>query len=230
MAELLDVSHEIGDLSEYDSTVTDSGDLSVDRAAKLGPAASAFGLKCVVDDTTAIYGAKNVSPPASNQIRWRFYIDPNTMTIPEAANFPVVNLRGGALTVAGVWLGYTAAGGYSILVGVRDDEGAWDKWLGDAITDAEHYVEVHLVRESGDGNDDGVLQVWIDGVSKGSLATVDNWATFALMSAVWMGALAVIPATTDGTLYLDELCANDDGSEIGVVVRAPRFRRRREGY
>jgi hypothetical protein len=54
MAVVADIDLESGDLSEFSGTVTDGGDLSVTQAAAL--AGSEYGLQCVIDDTTAVYG------------------------------------------------------------------------------------------------------------------------------------------------------------------------------
>ena len=54
-----DIDHETGNLSEYSSTVTDSGDLSVSTNAALN--GSRYGLQAVIDDTTGIFGQVDLS-------------------------------------------------------------------------------------------------------------------------------------------------------------------------
>ena len=73
---LATLTHDTGDLTEYTSTVIDGGDLSVTTAAAL--AGTSHGLQVVIDDSTAIYGQKDFS--ASALIRFRFYIDPNSLS------------------------------------------------------------------------------------------------------------------------------------------------------
>jgi hypothetical protein len=222
MAEVCHIRHE-ADLSEYSSTVTDSGDLSAHADAAMGD--TAMGLKLVIDDQTEIYGRKNLTG-ALTQLRFRFYLDPNGITIGNTNEWSVCNWYcGSGNLVAVVYLGYTTANGYRILVGFEDDESAWDLWLSYVnITDAVHYIEVHVVAESGAGQDDGTAELWIDGVSKDTLGSMDNYGLFSNgLSDVFFGALWNVPASANGTYYLDELRANDDGSEIGPVTHVRRF-------
>ena len=38
-------------------------------------------MQMVIDDTTSMYGQMDISAPSSNEIRLRFYIDPNSLTM-----------------------------------------------------------------------------------------------------------------------------------------------------
>ena len=79
-------------------------------------------------------------------------------------------------------------------------------------------MEIYLRRESSNGSDDGVLTIWLDGVQLGTRSDVDNYATFAIMDLVRIGAVGGIDAGTSGTLYLDEFVMRDDNTEIGPVA------------
>jgi len=122
MTTLLDIDLESGDLSEFDATATDSGDLSADAAAAL--AGTNYGLKCVIDDTNAIYGTANLSPPASGILRGRFYLDPNSLTMANGDAFRVLRLwdtAGGGAIIFAVNLAYYTATGYRLLAIAYDD-------------------------------------------------------------------------------------------------------------
>ena len=212
MAELFNITHEAGNLSEYDSTVEDSGDLSAHADAAL--AGTDYGLRCIIDDTTSIFGTKNLSAPVSGEIRFRFYLDPNTIAIDEGKSFYVciLGLSGAPSFLANVYL-KMSSGNYRAQIEFYDDGG----WLGSdsvAITDAPHYIEVYAVQGAGSGS----YQWWVDGASQGTVSSVDNQDAFDLISYMSLGAVSGIDANTAGTLYLDELKTNDDGSEIGPVV------------
>ena len=77
MGEVFDVTHNAGNLSEYDATVTDGGDLSAAVGAAM--AGSDYGLQAVIDDTTKVYGRMDFSL-SSSAFRYRFYFDPNGLS------------------------------------------------------------------------------------------------------------------------------------------------------
>jgi len=212
--ELCNIRHEV-DLSEYDTTVIDGGDLSVTIAAAMG--GTARGLQLLIDDQVEIYGVKDIAT-ALTQIRFRFYLDPNGITIADGTFWPICTWYAvGGNIIAIIFFGYTVAGGYRVAAQFEDDDGAWDLWLGwFNVTDAAHYIELHAVAESGDGTDDGTAELWVDDVSQGTLSSMDNWAIFgAGLRDVYFGALWNVPAGANGAYYLDELRANDDGRKIG---------------
>ena len=216
MAELFDIGHE-ADLSEYDSTVTDGGDLS---QGSPGLAGTSGRMECLIDDTTSIYGVKN-QVDTSNRIRFRFYLDPNSLSIPDNQNFLIMTLiQSDASRLFGCQLKWSpGASSYVLFFTANDDEDVAhtiDDY--DLVSDTEMLIEVDLQRETGDGNDDGSIEAWIDGVSIGSLADVGNWTAWLDMTYFRVGAVGWIDAGTSGTFYLDEFKANDDGSEIGPVV------------
>lgn len=215
MSELFNITHEVGDLTEYDSTVTDTGDLSAHADAGI---VGDWGLKCVIDDQTDIYGVITQAEPASNTIRLRFHIDPNGLTMGDTEAFDVLLWRNNTSGNEGlsVSLGYTAAAGYSITVVAVDDEDNLDKSVSGTITDAAHYVEILLEREATDGGGNGVLTVWFDGTQEGTVTTVDNWTRWTEMEAFRFGAVDDLDAGTSGTLWLDDLKANDSGTAIGT--------------
>ena len=218
MSELFNVTHELGTLDEYDSTVVDGGDLSAHADGAL--AGTSYGLKCVIDDTTGIYGVVNISPPASNQLRVRFYVDPNGITMGDWESFYLMfeGPNSGFENIAARF--YSVSGNYRMSPGVRDDGNIWRESSSVAISDAPHYIEFHLVRATSDVASDGYVDWWIDGAAQTRLANIDNYDGWSGITDLRFGAVSSLDAGTSGTLYLDELRANDDGSEIGVAVAA----------
>lgn len=211
MTELFDVTHDANNLDEYASTVTDGGDLSTGIPGLAGTTAK---MEALIDGTTSIYGTMD-AVVGTNQLRFRFYIDPNGLTMAGGDIFTVVNI----LNAGAPWDALHATMGYDgddyyIRVYALDDEEDWTQVTADhIITDAEHWVEILLQRESGAGNDDGVLSLWVDGVFKETVETVDNFALWE--PRYWrLGAVGLDVGTRD-LLYLDEFTANDDGGEIG---------------
>jgi hypothetical protein len=209
-----------GTSDSFDSAVTDGGDLSVDAAAAMGY--GDYGLQCVINDMAAMYGQKDQAAPASNEIRFRIYIDPNglTMAAGDQLNPLYLACSGAPWWLAAISLVYDGVSYYLVLH--RYGDGGWVGQQVAAITDAEHYVEVHIVRAANAGSNDGTVQYWVDGVDQGVSPGFDNFDAFALLVGFRAGADGV-DAGTNGTFYLDELRANDDGSEIGPSVYSLSF-------
>lgn len=211
---LFNITHDANNLNEYNITVTDGGDLSTGTP---GLASTTAKMEAVIDDTTAIYGRKNQAAPASNQIRFRLYMDPNSYT--PNNNEVVYTLitqpySNGRLIHVNL---RNPADGYKIRVFGHDDGGTEKGDTHYDITDDAHYVEVYIVRASSNVASDGTMTMWIDGVQKYALSGIDNYDRFAALTSFDVGMLGC-SAGVSGTIYVDEFVVNDDGEEIGEVV------------
>lgn len=233
MSELFNVTLESGNLigggDAFDSFVNDGAQGSVEVAAALG--GSGKGLQIVIDDTNAIYGTRNQAAPASDEIRSRAYFHTNGMTFGAGEDFIYLDVycAGAPWALARINVGHTGASYEVGCSGFNDAGFISSDWAN--ISDGEHYIEVHIERSTGVGDNNGRIRWWLDGVLQFTWNNVDNWDAFAILSSFKMGAKAGIDAGTSGTFYCDELKANDDGSEIGPRVAAPimmyDYRRRR---
>lgn len=214
MSLLFVIGHETGDLTEYTSTVPGDGDLEAHTDAGLHD--TTYGLKCTIDDTVAIYGTRNETVPASNEIRFRAYIDPNGLTMAAADLFNFLQPRssGPQLTLCNLSLYRTAGGDYQIRTTATEDTGSAAPDFA-TISDDEHYVEVHIVRATSDVASDGTVQWWVDGADQGTWVALDNFDVFGNMTAFRIGVFGSIDAGTSGVLYLDQIAVRDDSSEIG---------------
>lgn len=217
MAELFNITHDAGNLNEYDSTVTDSGDLSAEIAAAL--AGTVEGMSALIDGTGAIYGQKDeVSPNTSETIRFRFYLDPNVLTMANNDNFAMVRAFSSAnRVICSINLRFNS-GNYQIRTFYGYDLNSTDILSDEIVSDAEHYVEILVTRAATSGSVDGSIEIWIDGVSQASKADIDNFDQFSDYDYARMGAAFGIDAGTSGTLYLDEFVMRDDNTEIGAVT------------
>lgn len=212
MAELFNITHKDDDLNEYDTTVTDGGNLSTSAAAAL--AGTNFGLSALINDTNAIYGQKNFTLTTS-VIRFRFYLDPNGVDVATADNkeFNVIVLYDTAESHADfqLRLGQIAASGFNLDIRTRNNDFSWDASSKINITDAPHLIECSITSA-------GASELFIDGVSSATITGTDISADFNQLDKIRIGASGGIDAGASGTIYLDELVANDDGSEIGGVT------------
>lgn len=211
MAEIANIGFETGDLSQFDSTVIDGGDLSVSAGAAL--AGSSYGMQAVIDDTTAIYGQANIGswPGAATSLRYRFYIDPNSLTMAEGDDFWMAIVNGQMI----VRLGYS--GGNFIITGVYYGDGGYLGDNSDTITDAPHYIEGLINRAATDVSADGSYQFWIDGALVATYLNADNYDSFNNINNFRLGAPSSLDAGTSGTFYLDQLIIRNDDTEIGPV-------------
>ena len=220
MAIIVDINHEAGNLSEYDSTVTDSGDLSAHADAAL--AGTSYGLHCVINDTGFLYGNVNTfGAQPTTDLRLRFYIDPNSLEMAQFDVFTVLSLflSNAPWFLCTIKLEYRD-GIYKLLFEPYNDAGGLTADR-ETITDAPHYVEFYIHRSSAEDADDGTAEWWIDGVSKGTWTDIDNYDSFPLWNLARIGAVEGVDAGTTGSLYLDEIVINDDGGEIGPVSEPP---------
>lgn len=216
MSEIFNITHDANNLNEYDSTVTDAGDLSTSTP---GLADTTAKMEALIDDTTPIYGDKTFSY-TTRFLRIRLYVDPNNLTLPSGKAFAVLYLSAsGPSTRAYVQLRYDGSN-YEIQAAYRDDSGTDRKTGAYDITNEEHYVEVLWARATGVTALDGYVSLWVDGALQETLGSLDIW-NYSRPSSARIGAANWIDTGTSGTLHLDEIKANDDGSEIGPVVAAP---------
>lgn len=216
---LVDIDHETGDLSQYTSTVTDGGDLSVTGSAAM--AGTNYGLSVMIDDTVSIFGAVTLgTPDTSGKLRARFYLDPNSLTMSNTTGHYIFNTKhttSSGNDLCEVSLYRSGAGEYQIQAHMYLDSGT-AVTSAYTISDAPHYIEIYLQRATNSTSNDGSLQLWIDGVSKETLSGRDNYDRFVSFGYCKMGATFGVDATTGGTYYMDELVVNNDGSEIGPAV------------
>lgn len=211
--EVFRIDFEEEDLSDFDST-TGEEDLAANATAAM---VGSYGMEVTLDDTADHYG-NNALSISTNDIRFRFYIDitPMSMTDGDTLNLQGINCDGTYSSIT--WFGWVAlefnSPNYQIRLAVWDDENTGDYTTPETITDGEHYIEVYIHRETTDGDADGTGEIWVDGISKGSLSNIDNWNIFPTIDNSRFGADDQETGTT-GSLYLDDLIFRDDDTEIG---------------
>lgn len=222
MGVIINITHDTSTNLTDASNYTSSSGANISIASDAALAGSVNGLKVVISSTTAQYAVKTVTADTSGTVRIRAYIDPNSITMANNNSFVwarLINSSGD--TCAALILDYSTADGYEIGAWIYTDAGADNPLSGThTITDAPHYAELLLVRATTSSSNDGYLQLWIDGVSQGTLGSTDNYDRLANFATLHIGARAGIDAGTSGTFYLDEVVINNDGGLIGPVVAA----------
>jgi hypothetical protein len=204
---LFDITHETADLSQYDASVTDGGDLAVTTGAAL---VGSYGLRCLVNDGTAIYGDKAFT--ATPVFRGRFYIDPNSFSY-GAGDTEVMYLSNSSLADVAA-INFLGGSPYGFELYAVNDADSWSLAASTTtMSDAPHYVEIYVVAATQAGKNDGVMQVWLDGAYIGGLTNIDSDVRALTIANVRFGAKPW--NNPSGTLFLDDFKANGDGSVIG---------------
>lgn len=211
---IIQIDHETGDFTQYTSVVN-PGNLSVTGSAALQ--GTNYGLQSDILDTTPFYGEHHLTAPSvSGRVRWRFYLDPNTISMLVEDGFFFCTLYNSAdQEIAFVMLYYS--GGYFIRFVLGGDSGTTFS-LPHAITDDSHCIELDLIRATSATSNNGSLQCWIDEVDTETLSGADNYDLFNNFDYVRFGAVSGVDTLTLGTFYLDEIVVNDSGVEIGRKI------------
>lgn len=216
MSTLVNITHDLGNLSEWAAGV--AGDVSASVAAALG--GSAYGMACLVTNTANNYCGVQIATSTTGIWRFRFYLDSNGVVIPSSQGTQLTILTASVSdwkVVCGVKLGYFNGNYYLLVGGGTDASGMlWIDNNGFTISDAPHYVEL-LIQRASEANNDGVIRCWIDRQLQGALTNLGNRASAADVTYLYGGAWEGMDGRS-GTVYWDEFVVNDDGSEIGPLA------------
>jgi hypothetical protein len=209
----VDLRHEAG-LGEYDRLTDSDRDLAQRDSAAL--AGTAGGLRVTLNDRTTAYGLKSFARPAGGAYRFRYYLDPNSVVMPNSGQVATVQLFGEGRSLV-TRLRYSTSAGYLVNVGYRDDNATWRTTATTAISDAPHMIEVLVEYASSATAGDGRVSYWVDGVLSDRDTGLDLYATSNRPNQLRLGAVWVNSPNVDGAFYLDEFALRDDGAEIGPV-------------
>jgi hypothetical protein len=216
MTTLFTIDLETNDLSQFTSSSTDGGHLSVAAGAALH---GTYGMSALVADTNAMYGLKTVTQVAN--IRYRFYFDPNSIAMTDSTGIALLSLTkdgGSYWSFNDFYLNYFTATGFRLDVLVRKDLDTTHATDTCNVSDAPHCVEVNLVRAATSVSADGTFQWWVDGVDQGTMTGIDNYNTMIDQNWYFLLGVMAVPAGASGTIYFDDFTANDTGAAIGLII------------
>lgn len=197
----VDIDHETGDLSDYNATSTDGGDLSVSTNAALN--GTGYGMQAVLDDTNSLYAHKTGIGSTSGNARIKFYLDINSLNMTNGDGFAIFyGYNNSTETLILMTINYWSSA-YHLSLGVVDDSAGYH-WNSDTnLSDAPHLIEIELKRASSSTSSDGWGSYYLDGVLQTRVTGVDNYDRFASFNRTGLGASGA-DAGTSGTLYFDE--------------------------
>lgn len=215
MSTIFSANHNAGNFSEYTTSTTDGGDLSISASAALG--GTAYGMACLLDDTNAIYAYKVLSATDTSTVfEGRFYIDPNTLSINDGGQVSVFYLINSTTTQTFVVYKLMNIGGSYVIRGVLiNDAGTHNETSAFTISDAPHFIEFKATKSTNSTSNNATLDTWVDGSAQTQLSGIDCYDRFNTYIIV-LGAPSQ-SGTLSGTFYLDELVVNNDGGYIGPL-------------
>ena len=197
---------ESGDFSAWSSVNTGGGDLTVSTEAKL---TGNYGVQAVINDT-AIMGFTDDSPNNETRYRFRFYFDPNSITMSNAEMFALIRIYQVSATI--LELDFRKYNGNYELSMIYNHDTGWGSTSYVAMTDAPHILEFDWKSATAVGANDGYLTIWIDGVQVRNNTNIDN--DTRRIDRITMGAISGMDAGTSGTIYFDAFESRRD-SYIG---------------
>ena len=200
---------ESGDFSGWDGVVNAGGDMTVTDAAAL---VGSKGLSLVPDDTTGEHVYENLAPQTFT-VAFSFHFDPNTAGWSDLELIWPFNFQtdGSYASIAYVLAGqiqYSTANGWQINARSKDDadNSVNSDWVD--LVDGPNEIMYILRSETRDGEVDGSVEIWIGGVLKTTLSSIDNYNIMKTMDQMRWGGVVTSDAP-GGTVYLDEFKLRD---------------------
>lgn len=190
-------SFESIDLSKWNRSKTDQGDLSVTSQAAM---TGTYGLSALIDDNNSLYTV-DWSPRNETRYKASFKFDLNSiaMTLDDAHYlFYAYNASGtGMLRVEF----QKARKGYQVRAESLKDSG-WNSTSWFTVSDTPHTIQVEWKAATSSSTHNGTLQLWIDGASQQLITKVDN--DTVRLDSVRLGAVEGVDAGTRGTEFFDD--------------------------
>jgi hypothetical protein len=213
MSQIFNITHDAGNLNEYDALVNGT-DLSATPAAAM--ASTAYGLQVLIDSTADTYGRKDFTQLTSTAYRFRFYLDPNTVDIPNNHNFDLIRIIISGSLRALVKIKYNGSN-YQVNAGIRND--SWNTITTSfyTITDVPHFIEVLCQYATAHDANNGILTLWIDGAQQATITNVDLY-DLSKPDEARIGAASNVDEFTSGTFFLDEFVLRNDANQIGPIT------------
>lgn len=198
--------HEV-DFNEYSSS---SGTIANITIATPGLGGTDAKMSVNITSTTAVYYSRGLDwSYYEPELLVRVHIDPNSLTMASGDAFTFLNVRSGSNQLLFLNLRWDGAS-YEIGGGCTNDAISTQSFSNFDISDAEHTVEVYLLRATSATANNASCILRIDGTNKQTLSSIDCYNVFNAMSAIWVGATAGIDAGTSGIFFLDEVSLRDD--------------------
>jgi hypothetical protein len=216
MATVKEINHDssttISDF--YTTTVTDpDGAITVTPVAALDSSINGvemdydagINLVTLEEDFAALVG---------NDFRWRFRLDFSNMVFTGLVNNSMAQFRlqAAASLIFRISIGYTGSDIQATLYYYSDSGGTTALDSTFLPSSSETCIELRAIKETADGNADGVAEWFVNGASEASFGNLDNFNRFGLGVSRTNITFSSGDADATGELYYDEWILNDDNA------------------
>jgi hypothetical protein len=221
MAQILNITHDAGNINEYTGTVMTATDDTLTATTGSAMMSTPYGLELYTGTVSAgnlTYAYKDFTEITSTAYRFRFYFDPNSQTgIGITSRYICQAKKVSTNCYAEVSVYWNAAGStFKIIAAVKDDGGTDRGTAYYAITDEPHYIEVYIKKATAHNANNAEIQLLVDGVSKEIRTGLDVFTGFPVSR---MNVGIYYGSGTGFTFYLDEIVFRDDANAIPPTYR-----------
>lgn len=216
MAEILNITHEVGDFSEYTSVTNSNLVLAIDGASAM--AGTGFGMSIITQPQSFNRATKTgivLGTPATVPVwRYRFYFDPNGWTDPTNGTLRPLLFRPGS--GSDCYLQFQGAFGApeTMQLVVQNDANVLQLSTKVPMPTSAVYLEIRIAGSSADTITDAFGEIYQDGVLVGGVSGFERY-TLQWPPEMRVGRDAESAAL--GTIYVDEIVIRDDDVEIGGI-------------
>lgn len=222
MATVKEINHDSSTtIGDHYSSVTDTdGAVTVTGAAAL--ASSTYGVEMYYGAGTALSVLEeDFTTLTGDDFRWRIRLDLSNMSNPSSTlTFASFRLRSsGGDNIFVISLSTTSPPvKYRLTSNYYNDSGVPQGIGGNAdlSTSSQICVEMRAIRETADGNADGIAEIFLDGVSQGLISNAENFNQFNLGISRARIEFPSLDPDHQGILYYDEwILDNDNAAGLG---------------
>lgn len=215
MSELHNITHEVGDFSEYTSETDAQGDLNNSTPGLGGTTNAAY---FTIDDTVAMrVDLSVVGLGATENLRFRYYVDTTNLTIPDGFLFQgmTLNRPGAGNRLHFIHRNDSGVIGFRSVLALDSGNNTSPTI---ALSAGEHTLEARVIRASSDVASDASITVWLDGDYDTPVYEATGLDLFDLTQVSNIrNQVTTIGASVSGTYITDEIILRNDTTEIGLV-------------
>lgn len=211
MAELLHLTHDANDFSEY--VVTPTG-TRITTSASAGLNGTAAGVQFDTAGSSGTDARVNPSFGALETIvRIGWYFDKNTLSITTGYSEYLEVSSGGFNPLLQVRINDVS--GLNMRFRTNDDLGSEYLINWGSISSGERKIEVIIEKAVTSGSSDGIITVFVDTIQVGQITGIDNYDLMNdLVTVTELNLRDTSLGTQSGIFYFDEIIIRDDSTPI----------------
>ncbi len=196
--DISDDQFESGDISGWNASSVDEGDLSVTSSASIE---SNYGLQAVIDDDSDLW-VEDDNLRSEAHYRVRFYFDPNSISMPSGSSMDLFYGKDAELETVVYLQLRSVYGETQIRLSTLDDTEQLksSRWF--PLTNEAHAIELDWQAASSSNSNDGHCTFWIDGLEKSQMEDIDS--DNQRIDSIQLGVFNFSTSQIAGTVYFDD--------------------------